>query len=201
MNERIAKLTSGIAKLTVRGASNGEVKEKRDRAEDAVCAVRAAIKYGALTGGGYTWVKLAEYLSSYSLDTPDKLRDIVVQEIVRPSILSVVERLFTNAGFTPEEARDLISKMTTEYKSFPQGPGRAYDIQQGAWVDPVDAGLLDSFSAVRDSLRNAISVSGTMGTTGGVVVFTRDAELERKEALESMEYMKAANYSEANERG
>lgn len=194
MNERIAKLTSGIARLTVRGASNGEVKEKRDRAEDAVCAVRSAIKYGALPGGGSTWIRLSHLLSSTELDKKDELRDLVVQKILCPSLTSVVVRLFTNAGFTAQQALEKISTFT------PFG-NVCYDLQTGDWVDPAQKGLLDSFSAVRDALRNAISVAGQLGTCGGVVVFGRDAELERKEAIESMEYMKSANYNEANSRG
>lgn len=193
MNERIAKLTSGIARLTVRGASNGEVKEKRDRAEDAVCAVRSAIKYGALEGGGATWVKLAKHLRLKVLDGKDALKKTIVEEILDPSVLSVVRRLFTNAGFTEEEAGFHMISM--------HNYGTVWDLQKGGRVDAAADGLLDSYSAVRDALRNAISVSGSMGTCGGVVAFERDAELERKEASEAMEYMKAANYNEANERG
>lgn len=192
MNERIAKLTSGIARLTVRGASNGEVKEKRDRAEDAVCAVRSAIKYGALEGGGATWVKLAKHLR-LSVLNKEGLEKTVVEEILDPSVLSVVTRLFTNAGFTENEAATHMVSM--------HNYGTVWDLQKGTRVDAATDGLLDSYSAVRDALRNAISVSGSMGTCGGVVAFERDAELERKEASEAMEYMKASNYNEANERG
>lgn len=191
LNERIAKLTSGIARLTVRGASNGEVKEKRDRAEDAVCAVRAAIKHGALPGGGVTWLKLGDMLSGYVDATT--ATDIVIKKIIVPALKSLVRRLFTNAGYTEEEANGIIAGMMKD--------GKAIDLQTGERIDPVEKGLLDSFPAVSNSLYNAISVSKSMGICGGAIVFTRDPELERKEAVESMEYMKAANYNAANERG
>jgi chaperonin GroEL len=191
LNERIAKLTSGIARLTVRGASNGEVKEKRDRAEDAVCAVRSAIKYGALPGGGTIWIALANRLSRLQFE--DTLTNIVARKILAPSLRAVVARLFSNAGFNEAQCDKMIAEMDD---------GQAYDLQRGATkVDPIAVGLLDSFSAVRDSLKNAISVSNNMGTCGGVVVFGRDAELERREAIEAMEYMKAAGSNEANDRG
>lgn len=197
MNERIAKLTSGIARLTVRGASNGEVKEKRDRAEDAVCAVRSAIKYGALTGGGATWMRLAHYLAVESSKSKAKLSPLIIEKIIVPSLEAVVERLYSNSGFDDESITTMMTTMAASVGSKPV----SFDIQTGEWVDPVEAGLLDSYSAVRDSLRNAISVSNLLGTCGGAVVFTRDAELERREGVEAMEYMKSANYNEANERG
>ena len=190
MNERIAKLTSGIARLTVRGSSNGEVKEKRDRAEDAVCAVRSAIKFGALAGGGTTWMKLVKHLPTTVQS--GNVNQILVDEIFIPSLKSVVERLFLNAGFVEAVIPTYIEGI---------GEGKAFDLQTGEWNDPAEMGLLDSFSAVRDSLKNAISVSTSLGTCGGAIVFTRDAELERREAVESMEYLKAANYNEANNRG
>lgn len=193
LKERIAKLTSGIARLVVRGASNGEVKEKRDRAEDAVCAVRSAIATGALVGGGLTWVRLAKKLQNGPLPAKGSLHWLVVNEVIVPSVLKVVEKLFTNAGYTPEEAVKFVQEM--------EETGKSFDLSKGFWVDPVEAGLLDSFSAVRDALRNSISVASTLGTCGGAIAFPRDAELERREAVEAMEYMKAANYNEANERG
>ena len=194
LNERIAKLTNGIARLVVRGASTGEVKEKRDRAEDAVCAVRAALENGALQGGGLTWVKLANYLNGkYSVSSKSQLDGIVVCDILVPAILSPVYRLFTNAGYTYMEAMAYTNEMIQK--------GSAFDLSSGGWLSDSDESLLDSFSAVRDALRNSLSVASLLGTCGGTVVFARDQELERREAIESMEYLKAANYNEANERG
>lgn len=191
LSERKAKLTSGIARLIVRGSSNGEVKERRDRAEDAVCAVRSAIKFGALRGGGMTWLALADYLGHTGHLTG--LDAKIVTEIVIPAILAPVRRLYTNAGYAPESAESIIRQMAED--------DRIFDLSTGLMLAADDESLLDSFSAVRDSLRNAISVASLLGTCGGAVVFARDSELERREAVEAMEYLKAANYNEANSRG
>lgn len=209
LRERKAKLTSGIARLIVRGASNGEVKEKRDRAEDAVCAVRAAIKYGALLGGGVTWLRVAESLMSSSLRVATPVEQKIIANIVWPALRAPVKKLYSNAGFTEEETREIMDKMA-------QRSNGTYDLTKGlwlshghyetqenghVWVPGEDETLLDSYSAVRDALRNAISVASLLGTCGGAIVFGRDAELERREAVESMEYLKASSYNEADIRG
>lgn len=190
LRERKAKLTSGIARLIVRGASNGEVKEKRDRAEDAVCAVRSAIKHGALAGGGLTWLKLANEVTKAETDDISRL---VITSIVVPAVKKPVERLFVNAGYTDTEIKKIMEEMFEQ--------NTVYDLTAGSWLEPKDESLLDSFSAIRDALRNAISVASLLGTCGGSVVFARDSELERREAVEAMEYLKSANYNEANSRG
>lgn len=195
LKERKAKLTSGIARLIVRGPSNGEVKERRDRAEDAVCAVRSAIKHGALDGGGLTWLRLASHDISDSVQfSPlDSVRSMVYREVVVPSLVSVVSRLFRNAGYSDSEIETTIQIM--------RNTGQRFDLTTGSWLSLGDETLLDSYSAVREALANAISVAGSMGTCGGTIVFGRDAELERREAVEAAEYMKAASYNEANQRG
>lgn len=185
LKERIAKLTSGIARLYVRGPSNGEVKERRDRAEDAVCAVRSALKLGALPGGGYTWISLAnklknqKVLSSYQLS---ELGEAAINSVLVPSIEELVERLYTNAGYTKDEARGFMAKIGASSEP------KVYDLQKQKLADPLELGLLDSYSAAFDALRNAISVAGRLGTCGGAVAFARDVELERQEAAAAIEY-------------
>jgi chaperonin GroEL len=191
LKERKAKLTNGIARLIVRGSSNSEVKERRDRAEDAVCAVRSAIKNGALKGGGLIWLDLCHYLGH--LETTDPLESKIIRKIVTPALLSPVRRLYTNVGYTDADADAQLKAMAEQ--------NRQYDIMTGTWLAKEDESLLDSYSAVRDALRNSISVANLLGTCGGAIVFGRDSELERREAVEASEYMKAANYNEANERG
>lgn len=219
LRERKAKLTSGIAKLVVRGSSNAEVKERRDRAEDAVCAVRTAIKYGALKGGGVTWIKLAKaghfdgvgpYLAESKIKslTPmypelkndpttimseSDLESLIWRNVVVPSLLEPVQKLFTNAGYSEFEVPTIIQTMIKHEEPLDLFTGRQLTVD--------DETLLDSFSAIRDSLRNSISVASELGTNGGVIAFPRDADLERREAVEAAEYMKAANFSEANSRG
>lgn len=193
LRERKAKLTSGIARLIVRGPSNGEVKERRDRAEDAVCAVRAAIKYGALPGGGLTWVNLAGLAASESLKTQDPVTRTVLSDVVVPSLEAPLTRLFANAGYSHPETVGIIEKMAAEQ--------RRLDLTTQQWLPVGDESLLDAYSAVREALANAISVAGSLGTCGGTVVFGRDPELERREASEAADYMRAVTHNEANQRG
>lgn len=188
LTERKAKLSGGIAKLTVSGASTGELKEKSARADDAVCAVRGAIKQGTLPGGGWTLMKLCSLL-------PD---DDVSNEILRPALMTPIERLLTNCGITvEEEAMAILSPIIQGIKD---GKRVVYDFLEGKHVDPYKGGLLDSTPAVLEALRNSISIATLLGTLGGTVCFMRDAQLEREEARITANYMRDANTNPADER-
>lgn len=188
LRERLAKLTSGIAKVVVQGSSYSEIKERRDRVEDAVCAVREAIKHGALPGGGAGLV----HLSRLEIDHETTLEMQIFMEIVHPALLRPVYTLYLNSGFSEAEAREHINNIK---------PNRVFDLLNQRWVNPVADGLLDSLPAVRDALRNSISVACLLGTCGGTVVFPRDGDLERAEARDTAEWLRNANVNEANERG
>lgn len=188
LKERLAKLTSGIAKIVVQGSSHSEIKERRDRVEDAVCAVREAIRHGALPGGGVGLVELSRGLLNFE----DPLDNQIFDEIVRPALLAPVLMLFWNSGFNTEEAFKYIDKMKVD---------NVFDLLHHKWVNPIQDGLLDSLPAVREALRNSISVACLLGTCGGTVVFPRDKELERSEARDTADWLRNANVNEANERG
>jgi chaperonin GroEL len=193
--ERLAKLSGGIAKLKVIGSSNGELKERRDRAEDAVCAVRAAIKNGALIGGGWTLTKIAMELSNAETDETCKA---IVDQIINPSILSVLRVLFTNAGMDetsqPKEVIDSIKKGNTE-------KAMVVDISTGQAVNALKEGILDSVPALEEALRNSIAGATLLGTVGGCVVFPRDNVAEIAEARDANEFARMAASGIENERG
>lgn len=196
LRERVAKLTSGIARLVVQGSSYGDVKERRDRAEDAVCAVRGAIRDGALPGGGAVLAELSNEMAKHGdsearMGVADDYSSVAAR-VVAPALLEPVHRLFTNAGYTPEKAHDMALELE---------PDRIYDIAERRWVDPVKAGVLDSLPAVRDAIRNSASIAAQLGTCGGVVAFQRDRDLERSEARDTAEFLRHAGTNEANERG
>ncbi len=184
LRERVAKLTSGIAKIVVQGSSYGEIKERRDRVEDAICAVREAIKHGALPGGGVTLAVLSKHYTQ--VDSP------IAQEIIAPSLLEPVKRLYSNAGYLTAEIDGFIAGLSKD---------QSFDVMLGRSVDPAQSGLLDSLPAVREALKNAISIAGLLGTCGGTVVFPRDGDLERSEASDTAEWLRNASVNEANERG
>lgn len=189
LRERVAKLTSGIAKLVVQGSSNGEIKERRDRAEDAICAVREAIKHGALPGGGVTLKELSVLASHLGLTsvqsqktgyTPEELK--ISLEVVAPALLEPVHRLYQNAGYTQEEIDEMVPRLSSL---------ESFDVMDQKWVDPVAEGLLDSLPAVREALKNAISISSVLGTSGGIVNFARDREVERAEARDTADFLRS----------
>jgi chaperonin GroEL len=189
LNERIAKLSSGIARLKVFGSSNVELKEKRDRAEDAVCAVRGAIKHGCLPGGAWTLLKLCQILP----------RNDINDAILRRAFLAPFDRLMVNSGIVLEsaEASQIIEKILLGIK---EDKPVVYDFLESKHVDPYAGGILDSTPAVLEAIRNAISIASLLGTLGGVVVFNRDGELERSEARASAQWAREANMNPADDR-
>lgn len=167
LEEKLGKLTSGIAQLKIFGASNGELKEKADRAEDAVCAVRAAISHGCLPGGCRALVNLALNLDS---------SDPVIAQVVIPSLFAPFYRLLDNAGYDGDEVEEVLTKMI-------QSKTKVYDVENAVFGDPKKLGLFDATLAVKQALKNAVSISSVMGTLGGIVAFPRDTNLERDNAL------------------
>lgn len=185
LNERIAKLAGGIAKLKIRGSSSGEMREKRDRADDAVCAVRGTIKHGCLPGGGWTLAFLANSFvdSTDSIDT----------NILADSLMVPVELLLTNTGLDEEEVSDIFGGYGQDHINYikPQ-LAQVWDALEGKWVNAVTGGILDSTPAVLEAIRNSISIASLLGTLGGCVVYNRDSELERTEARETNQFLRSA---------
>lgn len=178
---RIGRLTGGIAKLKVIGSSSGELREKKDRAEDAVCAVRGAIKYGCLPGCGWTLLKLCNILSGSD--------DYIIDQILIPSLKTPVQLLLANAGLSKEEISYVMEKMELYIK---QGEKLVtYDAINMMHVDPFKSGILDSTPAVLEAIRNSISIASLLGTLGGAIVFPRDKELEREESHRQTAFKRA----------
>jgi chaperonin GroEL len=191
LEERLGKLTSGIARLKIFGSSNGELKEKTDRAEDAVCAVRAAINHGCLPGGGRVLIDLA--LSLQTHENP------VAQEVLIPSLFAPFYRLLQNAGYNSDEIQDILTKMIKE-------PSKLFDVENAEFGDIKKMGVFDATLAVEQALKNAVSISSVMGTLGGIVAFPRDNQLENQEAKNAMDFQRTLDNAEnitneANERG
>jgi chaperonin GroEL len=183
--ERIGKLTGGIAKLKVVGASNGELRERRDRAEDAVCAVRGAIRHGCLPGGGWTLLRVANDLL--------KLEDEIVSGVLCPALIEPVVRLLKNCGFSVEESKTIQEEIC---KPIVNGTHTmVYDALEHRMVDPWEGGVLDSTPAVLEAIRNSLSIATLLGTLGGTVVYKRDNELERSEARATNSFLRDADYA------
>ncbi len=189
LQERIGKLTGGIAKLHVIGSSNAEIKEARDRAEDAICAVRGAIKSGVLPGGGWTLLKLIILLSAY--------KEPVFDEILLRAFEAPFERLLTNLGHNKAEIAKIRSQI--DQAIIAEKDLVTFDAQNHAFVGAYDGGVLDSVPAVLQAVSNAISVAKMMGTLGGTVVFARDRAVELADAKSAREYLDNVAEGEAQE--
>lgn len=185
VQERIGKVTGGIARLKIIGASSGELREKRDRAEDAICAVRGAIEHGALPGGGWMLARLAQTLA--------KDGDAMLREVLAESLYEPVYRLLLNAGYEAAEVDSVSEKLGQTQDVF--------DVSEGVWVEPFAGGILDSVPAVMQAIQNSISIAALLGTCGGIVVFKRDVAVDRQEARDTAEFLRNANVNPADERG
>lgn len=192
LTERLGKITNGIAKLTIYGGSNGELKEAHDRCEDAVCAVRSAISHGALPGGCRVALDMATLLMT-ELEAGDPARDVLV-----PSLLSLPNKLLDNAGYSMEEAKEVLRNLLED-------PSIVYDIENQEYGKAEELGLFDATKAVQESLSNAVSIASVLGTMGGLVCHPRDEVFERSEAKADAEFGRVisnpnAYVNEANER-
>jgi chaperonin GroEL len=186
---RKARLANGIAKLRVMGSSNGELKEKRDRAEDAVCAVRGAIKAGCLPGGAWTLLRVLRAL-------PD---NDVNREVLAKALMEPFYRLVANCGIVDfNEVNDILAPITKAIDA-DKAPV-VFDFLNSKHVDPYVEGILDSTPAVLEAVRNSISIASQHGTLGGIVAFQRDHDFERSEARATAAYMRDGSVNEADER-
>ena len=193
LEERIGKLTGGIARLKVSGPSNGELKEKRDRAEDAVMAVRGAISHGCLPGGGWTLMALDSQLGA--------LEDPVLDEVLRPALIEPVSRLLENVGYTRENQDEWDSILEPIYaKVSDVKHPLVFDCLEGHHVDAIKSGILDSTPAVLEAIRNSLSIASLLGTLGGSVAFGSDPNVNRAEARDRADFDRHGNTNEANER-
>lgn len=179
LNERLAILTGGIAKIKVLGSSEAELKEKRHRVEDAVAAIKGAIKYGVLPGGAKTLLTLS-YMIKKNPDIPRSVKEIMGKAFMMPFY-----RILENGGNMKDEISEVMSRVMfkdPETKAELNDFFYTYDAMNFRYGDAVEMGILDSAAAVMMSIKNSLSVSKMLMGLSGVVVFQRDVELERQEA-------------------
>lgn len=159
LEERLAKLSGGVAIVEVGGASEAEVKERKDRIEDALHATRAATEEGIVPGGGAALLYTARALDGLEAANGDMRAGIA---IVRKAAAEPVRRIVRNAG--KDEALivgKLLEKNDTAW---------GYDAQNDCLADMFEAGIVDPAKVVRIALQNAVSIAGLMMTTEAVVV-------------------------------
>ena len=158
LQERLAKLAGGVAVIRVGGVTEVEVKERKDRVDDAMHATRAAVEEGVIAGGGVALLYASRTLSSLKPDNDDQKVGV---DIVRRAILQPARQIAENAG---ADGSVIVGKLL-EYKDTNFG----FDAQAGKFKDMVKAGIIDPTKVVRTALQDAASVSGLLITTEAMV--------------------------------
>ena len=153
LQERLAKLAGGVAVLYVGAASEVEMKEKKDRVDDALHATRAAVEEGIVAGGGVVLVRTKKTLEKIATDNLDETTGV---QIVNKAIESPLRTIVENAG---GEGSVVINKVLEGNKNF------GYDAKSETYVDMLEAGIIDPKKVTRVALENAASVSGMILTT------------------------------------
>jgi chaperonin GroEL len=153
LQERLAKLAGGVAVIKVGGATEVEVKEKKDRVDDALNATRAAVEEGIVPGGGVALLWAAKSLKAKG-DNDDQEAGI---NIIRRALQAPIRQIAENAGV---EGSIVVGKVLDQ-----KSPTFGYDAQNNEYVDLVQKGIIDPAKVVRTALQDAASVAGLLVTT------------------------------------
>ncbi|MGD2131637.1 MAG: chaperonin GroEL [Maricaulaceae bacterium] len=165
LQERLAKLAGGVAVIKVGGATEVEVKEKKDRVDDALNATRAAVEEGIIPGGGVALLRAARFIDVKG-DNDDQNAGI---EIVRKALEAPIRQIAENAGV---EGSIVVGKVTDENKA-----NWGFNAQTEEYLDMVEAGIVDPVKVVRTALQDAASIASLILTTEASV-----AEKPKKES-------------------
>ena len=157
LQERLAKLSGGVCVLEVGAASETEQKEKKDRCDDALCATRAAVEEGIVTGGGVAYIRAQEALNDFCGDNADETTGIA---IVRRAIEEPLRQICRNAGL---EGAVIVNKVREGEGNF------GYNAKTEEFCDLREAGVVDPAKVTRVALENAASVAGMFLTTECVI--------------------------------
>jgi chaperonin GroEL len=161
LQERLAKLSGGVAVVKVGGATETELKEKKFRVEDSIAATRAALEEGIVAGGGIALFEAAKQLSNKSIPDVSEFGDEAKGVTIVKAILEKPLRIIAeNAG---KDSNEVVQKVT----SLEQGVG--FDANTGEYVDMIKTGIIDPLKVVRTALFNAASVASLILTTEAVV--------------------------------
>ena len=158
LQERLAKLAGGVAVIRVGGATEIEVKDRKDRVEDAMNATRAAVEEGVVVGGGVALLNAIKALKKLNPDNDDQKVGV---DIVRRALQAPVRQIAENAG---TEGSVVVGKLLEA-----KGSNIGYDAQNNEYVDMFKAGIIDPTKVVRIALQDAASVAGLLITTEAMV--------------------------------
>ena len=174
LNERIAKLSGGVAIIKVGASTEAELIEKKYRYEDALAATRAAVEEGIVPGGGTTLLRISQQLDGLNNLTDDDEK--IGFDIVKKALLEPVRQIAFNAGISPDVVVDTICNK-------PNGIG--LNARTGQYVDMIQEGIIDPAKVTRSAVQNAVSIAGLVLTTETLIV-DKPVEGERVLVSEGM---------------
>ncbi len=169
--ERLAKMTGGVAIISVGAATEAEMKQTKARMEDALHATRAAVEEGILPGGGVALLRAISAVSEVKAKGDEKIGvQIVIKALEAP-----IRQIVANSGLDGSVVADEVRNMPTN---------TGYDANAGKYVDMYKAGIIDPAKVVKSALRNAASIAGLMLTTQVLVTRSDDTEGNKKSKVE-----------------
>lgn len=176
LQERLAKLSNGVAELKVGGATEIAMKEKKDRVEDAMHATRAAVEEGVVPGGGVALVRVMQSVQAHGLkgDNPDQ--DIGIKIVFR-AMQQPLRDIVANSGIEPSVVLSNVKKQSGNY---------GYNAQSTEYGDMIAMGILDPAKVVRVALQNAASIAGLMITTEAMIAEVPAKETHVQTGAEAM---------------
>lgn len=159
INDRMAALTNGVAKIGIGGATDFEVKERYDRVEDALNAARAAIEEGVIAGGGIILRKIADDLSKKEDRTPG-------EEVLSEALKAPFEQILTNIG-VQNQAKNI-------FEDLKSNDNLTYNARDKKVVNFLEAGIVDPVKVTRLALENATSIAALLSTAGGSIIYVKE---------------------------
>ncbi len=166
LQERLAKLAGGVAVINVGASTETEMKEKKARVEDALHATRAAVEEGIIPGGGVGFIRAIPGLDSLKLSGDEK----VGVDIIKRSLEEPIRQLTGNAGL---EGSVVVQRVKQEKVNI------GYDVNQDAYVDMIEAGIIDPTKVTRSALQNASSIAALLLTTEALIADKPEKEGEK----------------------
>jgi chaperonin GroEL len=173
LEERLAKLAGGVAVIRAGGATELDVKERKDRIDDAVHAARAAVEEGVVAGGGSALIFAARALTGLNTENDDQAAGVA---IVRRALEAPAREIAANGGL---DGPLIVAKLRES-----NDPNYGYDAQRAEWGDLVAAGVIDPVKVVRLALQNAASVAGMLITTEVLVIDEPEKAVPRRADME-----------------
>lgn len=158
LNDRIAAITNGIAKIGVGGVTELEIKEKYDRIEDALNAARAAIQEGVVPGGGATLLRIAQ-----TLDASKSVGHKILAESLKAPFFQILE----NIGLSTLESTMLMEQLIKD-------SDKIYDARNKEIKNALECGIIDPVKVTRTALENAVSIATLLCTAGGAIIYSKE---------------------------